>query len=402
MTSKNKENKMVFSNASFSIDYFCNKINNVKFGGLDLQPEYQRDFIWGDEYRQTLLYSVIKNYPIGNLTICILNQRNSKGALQEVVDGQQRLRTIKEFKDNGKNSALKGKIAKMVLDEIKEYFDLANVTDSKLNNLIKLSEKSSNFKITYNDLPVIIQNNINSFNIATVQITNADDEQIREYFRLLQNQERLRAGEIIKSMPSTNLEAILNKIHDKNKLLNIIGFADDRAEFDKIFYSILGLFDKKINFGVTDKQIQEYAYNAETPTTGIDYIEKLIYQLNCIIEQYNDNVKILINTRKRFLKYFLLLAGFGYVDFKVDTAKKLYNLKHIDDMLSAFFSAKANIVEENFSDYSNEVIEELRLVALISKGAHSFDRVSNRMEILAYFINNKTNKRPSGITNINL
>ena len=198
-------------------------------------------------------------------------------------------------------------------------------------------------------------------------------------------------------MPSTNLEAILNRIHDKNKLLNIIGFADDRAEFDKIFYSILGLFDRKINFGITDKQIQEYAYNAEKPTTGIEYIERLIYQLNSIIHQYSDNEKILINTRKRFLKYFLLLAGFGYVDFKGQTADKLYNLKHIDDMLSAFFSAKANIVDEIFIDYSNEVKEELRLVALISKGAHSFDRVSNRMEILAYYINNETTIKSSGV-----
>lgn len=400
MISKNKENKMVFSNASIPVASIKNSIDIVKFGGLDLQPDYQREFIWNDEFKQTLMFSIIRNYPIGIVTIRVLDERNKTGAMQEVVDGQQRLTTIYNFIND--EFPIKGNHAKKIVNDLKTYFELAGETDDKLLKLINKIDKFDNIRIYYKDLPTIIQQNILSFNIAMVQITNADDEQIREYFRLLQNQERLRAGEIIKSMPSTNLEAILNKIHDKNKLLNIIGFADDRAEFDKIFYSILGLFDKKINFGVTDKQIQEYAYNAETPTTGIDYIERLIYQLNCIIEQYNDNEKILINTRKRFLKYFLLLAGFGYVNFKVDTAKKLYNLKHIDDMLSAFFSAKANIVEENFSDYSNEVIEELRLVALISKGAHSFDRVSNRMEILAYYINNKTNKRPSGITNINL
>lgn len=400
MISKNKENKMIFSNASIPVASIKNSIDIVKFGGLDLQPDYQREFIWNDEFKQTLMFSIIRNYPIGIVTIRVLDERNKTGAMQEVVDGQQRLTTIYNFIYN--EFPIKGNHAKKIVNDLKTYFELAGETDDKLSKLINKIDKFDNIRIYYKDLPTIIQQNILSFNIAMVQITNSDDEQIREYFRLLQNQERLRAGEIIKSMPSTNLEAILNKIHDKNKLLNIIGFADDRAEFDKIFYSILGLFDKKINFGVTDKQIQEYAYNAETPTTGIDYIERLIYQLNSIIKQFDDDIKILINTRKRFLKYFLLLAGFGYVDFEVDTAKKLYNLKHIDDMLSAFFSAKANIVEENFSDYSNEVIEELRLVALISKGAHSFDRVSNRMEILAYYINNKTNKRPSGITNINL
>lgn len=400
MTSKNKENKMVFSNASIPVTSIINDIDSVKFGKLDLQPDYQREFIWSDEFKETLMFSVIRNYPIGIVTIRILSERNKKGAMREVVDGQQRLTTIYNFIKN--EFPIKGNHAKKIVNDLKTYFELAGETDDKLSKLVHKVDKFENIRIYYKDLPEIVQQNILSFNIAMIQITNSDDEQIREYFRLLQNQERLRAGEIIKSMPSTNLEAILNKIHDKNKLLNIIGFADDRAEFDKIFYSILGLFDKKINFGVTDKQIQEYAYNAETPTTGKEYIERLIYQLNSIIKQFDDDIKILINTRKRFLKYFLLLAGFGYVDFKVDTADKLYNLKHIDDMLSAFFSAKANIVEDNFSDFSNEVIEELRLVALISKGAHSFDRVSNRMEILAYYINNKTNKRPSGITNINL
>lgn len=395
MSLQKKENKMVFSNASIPVASIINSIDTVKFGGLDLQPDYQREFIWSDEFKQTLMFSITRNYPIGIITIRVLDERNKTGAMQEVVDGQQRLTTIYNYIKNG--FPIRGNHAKKIVNDLKTYFELAGETDEKLSKLIHKMDKHDNLRIFYDDLPVIIQKNISSFNIAMVQITNSDDEQIREYFRLLQNQERLRAGEIIKSMPSTNLEAILNRIHDKNKLLNIIGFADDRAEFDKIFYSILGLFDRKINFGITDKQIQEYAYNAEKPTTGIEYIERLIYQLNSIIHQYNDNEKILINTRKRFLKYFLLLAGFGYVDFKGQTADKLYNLKHIDDMLSAFFSAKANIVDEIFIDYSNEVKEELRLVALISKGAHSFDRVSNRMEILAYYINNETTIKSSGV-----
>ena len=51
-----------------------------------------------------------------------------------------------------------------------------------------------------------------------------------------------------------------------------------------------------------------------------------------------------------------------------------------------------------FHGYSEAVIEEYRLLALISKGGHSFNRVKNRMEILAYYINDFDNKiQPSGI-----
>ena len=41
---------------------------------------------------------------------------------------------------------------------------------------------------------------------------------------------------------------------------------------------------------------------------------------------------------------------------------------------------------------------EHRLLALISKGGHSLKRVQNRMEILAYYVNDFSNQtKPSGI-----
>ena len=110
----------------------------------------------------------------------------------------------------------------------------------------------------------------------------------------------------------------------KESFLDIIGFADDRKEFDKLFYSIIGLFDEKIPFGTTDKTIQDYAAKAETPTIGLSRTNKMIEQINSIL---NSNIMSLCNTRKRFLKYLLLLCGLGYVDFSNDTSSKLNRLK---------------------------------------------------------------------------
>lgn len=121
----------------------------------------------------------------------------------------------------------------------------------------------------------------------------------------------------------------------------------------------------------------------------------MVEQINYILSVENP---ILSNTRKRFLKYLLLLAGLGYVDFASDTVIKLRRLKDIDDKLSVFFSAKANVIDEEFSGYSSEVVEEMRLVALLTKGGHSLSRVENRMQILAYYVNNiDTNNTPSKI-----
>lgn len=385
--------QMRFSNASIPVTTVLNDINTVNFGGLDLQPSYQRGYVWKDDFKDKLIYSVIKNYPTGNISVRVLNAPNAKGARSEVVDGQQRLTTIRDFATN--QYIIKSEWSKKIIEVIKDYYEQANVKDESVDKLVrKLSNKGS-VRLKFSDLPAIIQGNIGSYNIPMTYIADASDQQVREYFRFLQNQERLRAGEIINSMPATNLEYFLESITHKNLFLDTIGFVDNRAEFDKIFYSIIGLFDGKISFGTTDKTIQGYAAKADTPTAGLERTNIMVFQINNIL---SIEKSVLTNTRKRFLKYLLLLAGLNYVDFNIETETKLKRLKEIDDKLSVFFSAKANVIEDEYAGYSNDVIEEMRLIALLTKGGHSLSRVENRMEILAYYVNNSNAKTiPSAI-----
>ena len=379
--------QMNFSNSSVPVTSVLNSINTVNFGGLDLQPTYQRGYVWKDDFKDKLIYSIIKSYPTGNISVRVLKIPNAKGAKSEVVDGQQRLTTIRDFVSN--QYIIKSEWSKKIIEVIKNYYESAGVQDETVHKLVKKLNNKGNVRLKFNDLPEIIKGNINSYNIPMTYIADATDQQVREYFRFLQNQERLRAGEIINSMPATNLEVFVDNITHKNMFLDIIGFSDDRAEFDKIFYSIIGLFDSKISFGTTDKTIQSYAAKAETPTIGLDKVNTMVEQINSIISVGNS---VLTATRKRFLKYLLLLSGLKLVDFSTDTVLKLKTLKNIDDKLSVFFSAKANVIEEEYKGYSEAVIEEMRLIALLTKGGHSLSRVENRMRILAYYINNEGNK----------
>lgn len=377
-------NQMNFSNASTPIATVLNQINTVAFGGLDLQPSYQRGYVWKNDFKDKLIYSIVKPYPIGNVSVRVLgNKTNDKGAQSEVVDGQQRLTTIRDF-ING-DYTIRSIWSKNIIEEVKRYYERANVDDAQLQKLVNKLQRKGNVTLKYKDLPDVIKGNINSYNIAMSYIADASDVQIREYFRFLQNQERLKAGEIINSMPPSNLEKYLNELQDKDKLLDIIGFADDRNEFNKIFYSMIGIFDLKIPFGTTDKAIQNYAASADEPTHGLNSIQNMIKQLNIISRLDESVVK---STRKRYLKFLLLLVGFGFVDFEENTNIKLVELHNIDDKLSAFFSAKTNVEEQTFKGYSKEVMEEYRNIALITKGGHPITRVKNRMEILAYYVNN--------------
>lgn len=380
------DERMTFTNASMPVLNILNNINTVQFGGLDLQPDYQRGYIWKTDFKDKLIYSIIKRYPTGNISVRSLNTPNSKGAKEEVVDGQQRLTTIKNFVSN--EYTIRSEWSKKIIELIVSYLG-DNFEDLKLDKLKKKLKGKGNIRLKFDDLPSIIQGNINAYNIPVTYIANATDVQIREYFRFLQNQERLRAGEIIKSMPATNLECYLNNITDKDKFMDIIGFSDNRAEFDKVFYSVIGLVDGKISFGVTDKNIQQYCADADIPTDGLSCVKLMVEQINHICNE--DRVLISLS-RKRYLKFLLILTALGYVNFENETEKKLKNLKDIDDMLVVYFSAKLNAVEDQFIGYNSKTIEDLRNIALITKGAHPLSRVKNRMAILAYFVNNGISK----------
>lgn len=78
-----------------------------------------------------------------------------------------------------------------------------------------------------------------------------------------------------------------------------------------------------------------------------------------------------------------MLSGYGFVNFAENTKKKLNQLYIVNKKLSAFSSAKATALDEGFKGYTDEQIENYRLIALISKGSQKWDMVEERMKLLA-------------------
>ena len=386
---------MAFSYDSKPIATLFTQVKNInKHDGIDLRPSYQRGYIWSVDFKDKLIYSVIRHYPIGNISLRIRNERNDKGAMQEVVDGQQRLTTIIKFIED--NHAVQGEISRKIIEYIVDY--IGDEHDSKLERLKRRLNNRGKITLKFSQLPDVIQENIRTYNVSITNITNASDDEIAEYFRYLQNQERLRAGEILNSVPETKLESYLNRIVNREQLLLKLSFQDSRRQFDRVFYSILGLLDGQIGFGIMDKDIMTFVSNCnELNSTTVPFANRLIEQLNVISN--DDTVPYnYISCNARAMKFLLLLASLGLVDFRHETKKKLKALDSINDKLSAFSSARADKVELTFHGYSQSVIAEYRLLALISKGRHSFNRVQNRMQILAYYVNDFSNQtKPSGI-----
>lgn len=68
---------------------------------LELQPKFQRRSVWSDKARSYLMDSIVRGKPIPKIFIRQDINPKTKKTVREVVDGQQRLRTIFSFLQDG-------------------------------------------------------------------------------------------------------------------------------------------------------------------------------------------------------------------------------------------------------------------------------------------------------------
>jgi len=87
-----------------------------KPGKLIFNTEYQRSEVWGDERKQKLIDSIIKQYNLGMIFFRKIN------GTYEVLDGQQRLKSIFEFMENSYPTSpeLTPEVGEIYFDQLKE------------------------------------------------------------------------------------------------------------------------------------------------------------------------------------------------------------------------------------------------------------------------------------------
>lgn len=389
MKEKKYYSRLNITTTAYTIYSLLNDITNCEANGLDISPDYQRGYIWSNEYKDKLLLSLILNYPIGNIVINQLTTPNKKNAKQELVDGKQRLTTIKNFVEGNY------KVSSVEVDEIKGTIrEILNGTDPTAIN--KMMKKKS---LTYADLPKVIQTNILAYNVPLYTIQSANTIQIREYFKVLQNQEKLRAGEIINSMPDNILEGYFSEIG--NEFLEKITYTNlNRSEFEKIYYSVIGMVLSKIPMNCPDKVIVRF----------VEKLESLLDTEKNIINEFNENLRYIKNMdenlstkgmNKRTLKMILCLAILFPKFYQYDTQDKLKYVMKLSNKLAAFNSSSSDNdsfkkyfgseFEDNKQEFLDNKAEKYRRIYEVSNRSVKYDSVKEAMEELKELYNNKNN-----------
>ena len=68
---------------------------------LDLTPNFQRRSVWSDKARSFLIDTILRGKPIPKIYLRLLQNQKTATQIRQVVDGQQRLRTVVDFLEDG-------------------------------------------------------------------------------------------------------------------------------------------------------------------------------------------------------------------------------------------------------------------------------------------------------------
>ena len=119
---------------------------------LTLNPAFQRRQVWSFDAMTYLIDTMLNGYPIPPLYLRTRVDTTTQGTVRDVVDGQQRLRTVLDF----------------------------------ASNQLRLNSRSSSFRgLTYEDLSEEFKQAFLSYQLRVEVLTNADDESVLEVFARL-------------------------------------------------------------------------------------------------------------------------------------------------------------------------------------------------------------------------
>lgn len=352
-------------------------IKNVRAGGLDISPDYQRQYIWSNEYKDQLILSLILNYPIGNVVINELDDPNDHNARQEVVDGKQRLTTILKFVEGGQvgdniieTSDNWFKLSRKVSDQVKKIIEkaFAGYDPEGLDRMKRVK------RLSFSDLPQSTQDSITTYNVPVYTMHSADPAQIRDYFKVLQNQEKLRAGEIISALPKSPLSSYYRQ-------LNTIGFLEkihfkdsNRNDLEKIYCSMLGMWFGKVHINSANKETISFVESLDEVLSN----EQLGY-VNAIGKGITDiaNMPAILSHMRVTTRTIELLLGLALFEpgyFSTNTLSKVEYVCSTSYKLAAFRSSESEDVA--FSKYfTDEYV--LNKQTFISNRAPLYRRLFN-------------------------
>ena len=189
---------------------------------INTNPDYQRPAVWTKAQKQLLIDSILRDFDVPKI---YLHEKGND--FYDVIDGQQRIRTIWSFYDD----------------------EFALAKDADPVNGIEVAGKK------YSELDMDIASIIDSYSLDFVILDTQNEDEIREMFLRLQNGTSLKAQEKRNAMPGRMRDFI--KGLTNHEFFTKVHFTNSRFTHDLIAAQMTLLALNKGICNLKDKDLNE-------------------------------------------------------------------------------------------------------------------------------------------------
>jgi len=232
---------------------------------IDTNPDYQRPSVWSVAQRQLLIDTILRGYDIPKM---YWRQTDSNPDRYEVVDGQQRLRTIWGYFDG--------------------EFGLPADADPINGEAIA--------GLRVDQLPDDLLIQLQTYNIDVVVMEDSDEDEVREMFLRLQNGTSLKAQEKRNAMPGA-MRNYIKELAGHKFFTDSVDFENSRFTHDLVAAQIacLELAGEPTNIKNADlnrmyKQAQDFSESskeAKAIKRTLNYLADIFPHRTPELQRYN-------------------------------------------------------------------------------------------------------------------
>ena len=148
---------------------------------LELAPKFQRRSVWSRAAKSYLIDTILRGKPMPKVFMRQKTNVSTKVSIREVVDGQQRLRTILSFVNNSflirkqHNIEHGRKVFSQLPPEIQEHILTYEISVDLLTNLpdaeiLDIFGRLNSYAVTLNEQEAINANHFSSFKVLADKI----------------------------------------------------------------------------------------------------------------------------------------------------------------------------------------------------------------------------------------
>jgi hypothetical protein len=322
-----------YDRSDTDIETLCNK---MKKGIIDLNPDFQRHYVWPNDKASLLIESILLNIPIPNIYLAEKDDSNL-----EVIDGIQRLTSIYKFMNN-------------------------ELTLKNLKTATELNGKK------YKDLDIYQQNWINRFTLSIVTFDNDCDPNMKFEIFLRYNQGSIKLNDqelrncLFKGYLNDQIKILRNDSFIKS-FFNESNKEKDRMEVEELILRGLA----RIN----------YEKMASKTNLSVAKSNNLSKQLNYFMATFRNDKKVVDDMIQEYLNLLNLMKDVLGVEIFQKSKNGTYRFRY-DVILMAFKDMDKEELLNNKDSIRSYVYESIGQLDVERGNSAKQSAVENKIEII--------------------